>query len=347
MVCKIAAISGLGWRGVTRTRCNIGDDGRVDQPTARPWSAPETVPFRPQLSPAGATKPGIGGLGVAEEPLAPELPLLLEPHTIPEIIDGAFNIVRLQPAKVVTVIAAIVVPVDLFVAYLQRSALANGGVIGVFEQALDGDQVEAFGPSGTGLILGYLLPSFALVLVSAALSRLVSGWYGGHDYSAGELFRFIANRWWEWPLVWVLVHLAEAIGALLLIVPGFAVMTVLMLTVPAMAIEDLKPLQAMRRSRTLVKGVAARAFGVAVITAVVVGGLQLALATVPQLVGGLVGETYGWLVIGFGSILSSVLSTAGVAGMTLLLYFDLRVRREALDLEMDAVEYLGPQVSQL
>lgn len=322
----------------------MGDDGWVDPPAARPWSALEAAPDQPTSPSSTLVHPSAEGPTSADRPDPPDVPLPLEPHTIPEIVDGAFAILRLQPVKLLTIIGAIVVPVNLLVAYLQRSALANGGLMGMIEAAIEGDQVESFGPSGTPLILGYVLPGFALVLVSAAMSRLVSGWYGGQDYTAKEVFRYLASRWWEWPLAWLLVHTIEALAMMLLVFPAIFAMAFLMLTVPAMTVENLRPFAAIRRSRTLVKGVVWRALGVAMISMFVAAGLQLGLVLIPLTVGGLAGETYGWLVVGLGSVVSSVLTTAGVAGMTLLLYFDLRVRREALDLDMETTRLFGPSI---
>ncbi len=314
----------------------------------RPWAAPEDSVPQPGDGQSALRAPAPVGPTGTEASAAPLPPFELRPHTIPEIIDGAFQILRTQPRKVTAIVATIAVPFNLITAFAQRDALANGGALGVFEDAfnesLEGGQTsqfDTFGSSISGIIIGLVLPSFALVLVSAALSKLVAEWLAGRDMSYADVFAYLAKRWTLWPRLWLLVHLAEALGFVLLIVPGIAAMVFFMLAVPAMVTEDLGVVAAMKRSRNIGRGVEARVLGVAVVSGFVVYAIDATLGTLPVLIGGLVGETYGWLVVAFGSLASSMLSYVGTAGMTLMLYYDLRVRREGLDLSLDVSEHFS------
>ena len=61
-------------------------------------------------------------------------------------------------------------------------------------------------------------------------------------------------------------------------------------------------------------------------------------AALPQALASLVGAEAGWAISSFGSMLAAIVITPFVAAATVLLYLDLRVRAEGLDLELDAID---------
>lgn len=315
----------------------------------RPWAIPEVSAPSQSL---GATQPSPSSAGSqlpvghqfveTEEPAAPvPRPFRLQPLTIPEILDGAFGILRASPAKVVALAATFSAPIDLFLAYINRDALANDGVFGDLGVLLDPNASEDGSTFGTDFAIDYLLPQFALVFLAAALAKLVLDWFNGYDPSYREVVTHVGRRWWKILGVWILVHLAEAVGFVLLVVPGLFVMVMFLMSIPVLITEDLGVVAALKRSRTLAKGIGTRVFGVALSSALVIFGIQLALGILPLILGSLIGETYGWLVVALGSLFTSILALVGTAGITLILYYDTRVRREGLDLAIEVQEIFG------
>ncbi|AJE82930.1 integral membrane protein [Streptomyces albus] len=118
---------------------------------------------------------------------------------------------------------------------------------------------------------------------------------------------------------------------------------------PALMLEKQGIGQAMRRSTKLVQGSWWRVFGIQVLGAIIANVLSSIIVIPFTLVAGAVGEgsldtflnnsssDMGWtflIIQGVGAVIGSMLSFPVSAGVTVLLYIDQRIRREALDLEL-------------
>jgi len=179
-----------------------------------------------------------------------------------------------------------------------------------------------------------LFPAFlgiALVMVLSAVSHAVC-LYGAYQvmrerqFSVGESLRAGLAR--TGPVIGasLLAGLAVMIALLLLIVPGIIVMCMIYVALPACVIEKLGPVASLTRSRALTKGYRWQLFGllliVTIATSIVTYGIRYVLGQTlglapTQLV------TFGWQVIAnaFGAVLVAVV------------YHDLRVAREGVDIE--------------
>ena len=93
-------------------------------------------------------------------------------------------------------------------------------------------------PAALVLQLGSML---ALVVVAAAIARLVSAWYVGHDLTTGQLLRGTLPIAWPLFASCVLVHLLEAVSILGLGVLPLAVMTWFLVTAPVIGAERVGP----------------------------------------------------------------------------------------------------------
>ncbi|MFE2379439.1 hypothetical protein [Streptomyces sp. NPDC059398] len=118
---------------------------------------------------------------------------------------------------------------------------------------------------------------------------------------------------------------------------------------PALMLERQGIASALRRSAKLVKGVWWRIFGITlltlVLTALVSGLIDLpfnaaAMVADGKGIGDLVSDKtpdFGWpylIVSGIGAMLTTALTYPFTAGVTVLLYVDQRIRREALDIDL-------------
>jgi hypothetical protein len=79
---------------------------------------------------------------------------------------------------------------------------------------------------------------------------------------------------------------------------------------------------------------------VAVLSGVVAWLLTNALSALPQLLASWIGLERGWPLLALGSTVAELVVVPFVAATAVLLYFDLRVRTEGLDIEMTAIDVL-------
>jgi hypothetical protein len=121
----------------------------------------------------------------------------------------------------------------------------------------------------------------------------------------------------------ILVAVFTGLAAVLLVIPAFIVMTMLFVAMPACIVEQLGPMQSMRRSRELTKGHRWAIFGLWFLVGIVIAiGNQLAAG---------LGSLFG---LG-GSLLLQLIwgALAGAfnAIMVVVAYHDLRVAKEGVD----------------
>ena len=116
------------------------------------------------------------------------------------------------------------------------------------------------------------------------------------------------------------------------------VMPLLMATSPAIAVERIGPLAGVRRSWRLTRARYGAVLGAAILVGVIdavltvaLGGVGLALSLLP----------YGWIGDVACQAASSLVTVPFVAGATTLVYLDLRIRTEGLDLELAVAEHFS------
>lgn len=295
------------------------DISAAPRPESRGSAAPAPAP--------ASTRPGIPRLG---------------PMTVSDVLDGAFAILKAAPATIIAFTAVFAVPVHLLGAWLQRDLLAGGSFLDAFEQgdtSLTGvDQGGSMSGTWAQVVL-FFGPALALVFVAAAIVRLVGAWHTGRDLSLSELLRGSVPMAWPLLASWTLVHIAELVGMLACGFPALAVMTWFLVTAPVIGAEHLGPVKAMRRSARLVGRRFWPVMGLVLLAGIVSALFGYALSLVPTVVSLLVGTSgYWWLLTAASGVLSSVITMPIVAATTVLIYLDLRVRTEGLDLELDAID---------
>jgi hypothetical protein len=288
----------------------------------------------PPGAPGAAGAPDAGSGGQAGPPVPR---LALRPMTVADVLDGAFAIVKARPRKILGFTAAFVVPVALAAAFLQRGALV--GFWFSDDSALTNESSSGGGEVAATIVL-LIVPSIALVCVAAALSHLVSGWSVGRDASAREMLGVVGRRWWPLLGSFVVVHLAEAAGVFACYIGTLFVLPLFVPVAPIIGTEGASVGEALRRSVRLVRPRYFPVMGLAVLMGIVSGLLGLALASLPQAIALSIDSESAWPLLALGSIVSQIVTTPFVAAATVLLYLDLRVRTEGLDLELAAREVL-------
>ncbi len=261
-------------------------------------------------------------------------PLLIGPMNFADVLDGAFTLYKANARTLVTVTAFLVVPVQLLVAWLGRD-LFTGGASGLFSDPSTNRFTFSQASSGAGAVVALAGSVLVVPFLHGVASRVASASYFGGQLGPGAALRAVRGRWWALTAAWVLVHLAEGVGAAMLFFPALMVMALFMAVAPAIAIEGLGPIQGMRRSGHLLGRRLFPTLGVALGSALVVAGVDFALGWLPALLG-VVSGPWGWLFRAAGAVTTSILITPYVALVATLVYFDARIRSEGMDVAMMA-----------
>ncbi len=140
-----------------------------------------------------------------------------------------------------------------------------------------------------------------------------------------QSYRFGFHRLGSVLLVSVLVGLAIIGGLILFIIPGIYIGVRLAVSVEALVVEGRRGSQAMGRSWELVGGHWWHAFG-ALVVAGLLTGLVNAVITAPF-------NNTGWFVQGIAAAIATVITLPYGVLVGVLLYLDLRARKENLTLE--------------
>lgn len=268
--------------------------------------------------------------------------ITLEPRSSIHLADKAFEAIRARPAVLLPVATALTVPPALVAAYLQRSTFrSEGGVGGSFEALT---QVAATDLAGRGVLVS-LIGLLPLPFISAAVAYTVSAWLAGADPRAADTLRAVGRKAPALFGAWVMVHMIELVLALALVVPGVLAMAGLSVTAPVIMLEDARARAAMGRSWTLTRRRLGAVLGSVLLFALVSEVLQAAIGFLPLVASGLAPDDLRWVVLGAGSAVGSVVSDLFVGSAAVMLYLDLRVRSEGLDIMMglrDAFPAGGP-----
>src|SRR6266536_3540236 len=134
----------------------------------------------------------------------------------------------------------------------------------------------------------------------------------------------------------IFVHVIEAVGFVLCVLPALVVMTFLICTTPAVVIEWLGPVKSMRRSLALVRPRFWPGLGIAVVSGLLATFLKGVLSTPFTLGAELVGFRWGFILVAIGSIVPALVASPFVSIVATLVYFDARIRHEGFDLQMIA-----------
>lgn len=301
--------------------------------TGAAWAAPDSAPVQPER--------GLSAPPVPAEPAGrtdrdlPPVPVALRPMTTPDLLDGAFAIIKRRPRDVLTIAAMLLIPVEVLSAVLLRDVLGAEGLTGL------ADPTTAFGGDGEVVGAGAALTSFAigtvsLALLAGALGVLVDGWYRGRDVGPWEAIGVALRRSWALVLGAVLVHLLEGVGLLALGVGAYLAMALCHVVSPAITVESLGPLAAIRRSVQLTRRRLWPTLSVPGLVGVVGLLVGFGFQALPELAAAVVPDDWDWLVRSAGQIAAQLVVVPFTAGVAVLYHLDLRIRLEAHDIELRA-----------
>jgi hypothetical protein len=244
-----------------------------------------------------------------------------EPMTTGILLDRALQLYRANFSLMLGITAVAYVPFYLLTLALESAigfnlASSSGLAIGLYIVAS-----------------AVLWSSVAFPLAGGAATYAISEMYLGNSVTIVDALRRGFSYFWRVSLAECVSTLRILFGFLLLIVPGALWAVSYSLIVPVILVEDLKAMPSLARSRELISGHRGKAACVIVVSLMsqIVVGMGLSM----------LGQ---WIVPAEASektLLSStldsfvtILFTPFFDIATILLYYDLRIRKEGFDLDM-------------
>ncbi|MFD3566319.1 hypothetical protein [Streptomyces sp. NPDC058667] len=298
----------------------------------------------------------------------------LRPLGMGEILDGAVKTLRTYWRTVLTisVTVAVVSQITSILAqrYLVPAAPATNPDVTpaeALEQSLDSAQSSLIG-LGPVLLVTLMASLVCAALLTVVISRAVLG----RPVSLGSAWQEARPRLLQLlGLTLLLAGLSAALvltgvlpglllggaaGAALVLLGGVGALAVaawlmirFSLASPALMLERQGVIPSLKRSAKLVQGSWWRIFGITLLTQLLIFVFAMIIAIPFAIIaiavdgdgfsGLLSGSspTFGWpflIITGIGSVITSAITYPISAGVTVLLYVDQRIRREALDLEL-------------
>ncbi len=259
----------------------------------------------------------------------------LRPRGVGEILDAAVALYRARFTRLVLIAAAVVVPVQALSALVLLSAQPDR-----YSLSLTGTVTPQYGTTSYGVQLAAfvvvaLVGVLSTALVIAACTSVVADAYIGTDSGAGNAFRAVRPRVLAVIGTSLVVLVSEVVGIAACLVGVLLPLAFFSVALPVLILERTGVGAAIGRSVTLTKAHLMHVLGL-VLTAQLLGlvlnaGLSEGIRIVFHSGGSTVAVVIGESIV---SAIAGVLTTPFVATAVVVLYFDLRIRDEAYDIQL-------------
>jgi hypothetical protein len=236
------------------------------------------------------------------------------------ILSEAFRLYRRHWRPLLAIAAVVAVPLTLLQYWLGDWVTSQLE----FEQGLTGFWATL--PIWLLNLLAVMVALLMYQVLTGAITRAVAAELAGEDLSVEQSYRFGFARLGSILLVSILAGLAIMGGLLLFVVPGIYIVVRLTVSIQALVVEGGRWSQALSRSWALVEGHWWHAFAT-LLAATLLTGVISAVITAAFIGGG------SWLVQGLADAVATVLTLPYGALVGVLLYLDLRARKESLSLD--------------
>jgi hypothetical protein len=255
-----------------------------------------------------------------------------------DILTAAFELYRANAAKLIQIVAIVVIPLTFLSALLTKVIFKPTCTVDV--QTVQGLQVAVNNCTG-GFARGALLSAIGF-FIAIAIQQLLAGAVTrggaaatlGREVDVSASYRYAFSRIGGLIGLALLIGLIVGIGFILLIIPGIIFLVFLSVSVAAFIVERLGAVDSMKRSWRLVSGNWWHTLGVIVVASILAGIVNGILTAIG-------GSSFigSWI---FSSI-AQIITAPWVALVYVLLYVDLRARHEGLSsaqlgTELDAAQ---------
>jgi hypothetical protein len=260
----------------------------------------------------------------------------LRPRGIGEILDTAVALYRARFRKLVLVAATVVIPVQVLSALVLLSAQPDSydrlNVTGSVSPQYDSN--SAFIGFAAFIVIT-VVSLLSTAFIVAVCTRIVADAYIDRESATGDAVRAIGPRFFAIIGLTLLVAICEGIGLLFCGVGILVPLTLFAVAIPALILEGITVSTAISRSINLTKSNAGHVLGVVLVARLLVSvlsvGLSLGVILVLRSGNSVVSSVIGQSI---ASAIGGILTTPFVATATVALYFDLRIRNEAFDVQL-------------
>ncbi len=243
-----------------------------------------------------------------------------------DILTAAFELYRANAAKLIQIVAIVVVPLTFVSALLTKVAFKQSCTEAGLQTAQTVQDVvdRCTGGYFRGALLaaiGFFIAVAIQQLWAGAVTRGGAAATLGREVDVRASYQYAFSRLGGLIGLALLVGLVVGVGFILLIIPGIIFLVFLSVSVSAFIIERVGVTEAMSRSWKLVSGQWWHTFIVIVVAAIIAG-------VVNGIITAIGGSTFigAWI---FSSI-AQIITGPFVALVNVLLYIDLRARHEGL-----------------
>jgi hypothetical protein len=235
--------------------------------------------------------------------------------------------------------AIVVVPVQLLLTIVLLSAQPDRfslNATGSASPQFDSNRAQL---GATLVVLAVGLLTHALIV--AVSTRVVANQYVDHDEVASAAWSTTGRRFFAVIGVSLIVAICQAIGLVACFVGTFVPLALFSAAIPALLLERKGVGAALSRSLELTRSHFWHVLGVVVSASLLGTLLNAALAAGLNVFARTSGTTTLVIAQGAANTIAAVLTTPFVAAATVALYFDLRIRDEAFDVQMALVQAPG------
>lgn len=238
---------------------------------------------------------------------------LTRPRELGQLVEDSWRLFKGNLGLFVTIALVVVIPADLLVLG-----------VGLGELWSDHRDSSDIGPSAFGAVLHLLVVQ---PLVTAACIAAVMALGSGEQPTAGWSVARGFDRWGPVLAAVILGGLATVAGLIAFVIPGIWLAVALYFASQAVVAEGHSPIEALRRSRELVRGQWWRVFGIGVFFSVLIGVLSsLVGAGADAIAQSTDRQVFSLL----GTMFADVFAVGFTAVASTLVFFDLRVRSEGV-----------------
>lgn len=239
-----------------------------------------------------------------------------------DILSAAFQIYTKNAAQLLLIVAVVAIPLSIL-SYLLADVVfaANTKTVTIGNQSVKVTEPRSFFLFLLALLVSLAIGVIITAVLQAALLRAAAQATIGDPLDVQASYRWGLARFGSVLLVAILVGLAVGIGFILLIIPGIILLVMFAVSVPVVVVENRRGTDAMRRSWDLVSHHFWHVLGVIVVAAIIAGIVSGIVSAI--------GGSNGALRAVF-STLAQIITAPFSALVSILLYLDLRARKEDL-----------------
>ena len=268
----------------------------------------------------------------------------LRPLSLGEILDRTFTLYRrnfLLFLGIAAIPNLLVLALNLVQVFMSEGPKGVGHTVPrseQFQSTLGSSSGGLLALGIVGVLVAVVVYFVAYLFAQGGTVYAVSDLYLGQPTSIGTSLKRMRGELGSLLGVIMLNGLAIMAATLAFIIPGIYLACRLLPCIPAALLENLGPRASLERSFRLTKGFAGRAFGIYVLYFILLYASMMLFMMPFAFVAGLYAKNpvlyHFWLALAqVGDVIASILISPILTIATAVFYYDLRVRKEAFDLQ--------------